>query len=450
MKFNYRRGLRIGGTAAVGGVLTVSILMAFQLFTFQSDFTKALRTYEWLRADYYGDVQDNQLEDPYSVYMNVDETVAFNEQFVGEIEGIGADIRVEDGQIVVISPVQGSPAEKAGLLPHDILLEANGTRLDAMSLEEAAPYIRGPKNSEVVLKVRRAGIEHDFNVSLQRDTIPTETVMYSDLSNGIASIRISEFGPSTGDEFDEALQKLTSNHAKGLILDLRQNPGGTLQTALAVASRFVPEGELLITNEYNDGSTDKYMSDQTPIDVPTVVLIDEGSASGAEVVAAALKDSADIPLIGQRTFGKGIGQRVRVFPDGSIVKYTNLEIVTPDGYRYHDIGLEPNYEVALPEYAKLPVLQIKNTYRVGDQHQEISLAQQYLEGLGFNPGRTDGLLDKLTSEAVARLQTQASLEPSGVIDPRTASVMVELLKAKLKDNNTQMNKAIEVLSELME
>lgn len=462
MNLHFRKFIVLFGAALVGSAMTFGVCFAFQLFIFQTDFHKAIKTYRMISEGYYKPVSSNELVDgaihgmlktlgdSYTEYLNSEEVAEFNESFLGEFEGIGADIRSEQGRIVVIAPVHDSPAAKAGLLPGDIILEADGHRLDGLSLDEAAQYIRGPKGSTVSLLIRRSGIDHDFLVTVERNTISTETVKFT-LLDEIALIKITEFSHSTGDEFEQALRNAEEHKVKGIILDLRQNSGGKLTAAVQIASHFVDAGELIVTLEFRDRPDIRYVSEPTSVNrLPVVVLIDEGSASASEVLAGALRDKGQIPLVGRKTFGKGIAQRVIYFRDGSVLTYTDSEIITPKGFRYHDIGLTPDVDVPMPSYIRYPVLQVNQTYTLGDRSEQIGLAQKYLEALSFDPGRTDGVFDEGTMIAIQKMQAEANLEPNGELDASSAIAMTDMLRQLVKENDTQLNKAIEVLKERIE
>lgn len=462
MKLYFRKFAILLGAAMVGSAVTFGICFAFQLYIFQTDFYKAIKTYRMISDGYYKPVPSNELVDgaihgmlqtlgdSYSEYLNSEEVAEFNESFLGEFEGIGADIRLEQGQIVVIAPVHDSPAAKAGILPGDIILEADGHRLDGVSLDEAAQYIRGPKGTTVSLLIRRSGIEHDFLVTVQRSTIPTETVKFT-LLDEIALIKITEFSDLTGDEFEQALRDAEEHKVKGIILDLRQNSGGMLSAAVQVASHFVAAGETVVTLEYRNRPVIQHVSEPTLINrLPVVVLVDEGSASAAEVLAGALRDGAQIPLVGRKTFGKGIAQNVIYFQDGSMLKYTHGEFMTPKGSRYHDIGLTPDVDVSMPLFTRYPVLQVNQTYKRGDRSEQIALAQKYLEVLSFDPGRTDGVFDEGTMIAVQKMQAAANLEPNGELDALSTSVMIDMLRQLVKENDTQLKEAIALLKERIE
>lgn len=452
------------GIAAIGSILTLVILMAFQLLTFQSSFYKAYQSFQWVHSHSLTPVPEEQLvdgaiqgmlatlHDPYSTYTsgNADEAADHIETALGEIEGIGADIRSESGHIVVISPVEGSPAANAGLLPNDILLAADDHSLEGLSVEEAAKYIRGPKGSEVTLQVSRKGLQHEFSLSMIRDTIPTESVTLKTLPNQIAVIRISEFTGTTGQQFDEVIANLRTMDIQGLILDLRMNPGGLFQEGIAVSSHFVPEGELIALQANRKGEMERFVSTRpATLDIPAAVLVDEGTASTAEVMAGALRESAGLPLIGSQTFGKGIGQTAHLFPDGSIVKYTDVEMLNPKGTHFHNIGLKPDIEVTLPAYATLPHLQLTETYENGDHGQEISILQQYLEALGYEPGRTDGVFDAVTEHTVTKFQEDHAIAVNGLLDTDTVLAMSDQLKRRIQENDTQLNKAIDVILKTM-
>jgi len=442
---------------AAGALATVVLSLALGLYAFQSEFYKAFRLYQWLNEDYWQPVSAAELADgavagimetlgdPYGEYIKGERLKEFEQSLYGEFEGIGADIQSIEGHIVVISPIRGSPAEKAGLLPNDRIVEADGRRLEGLSLEEVANIIRGPKGTEVTLLIRRDGIDGDFRLVVKRDTIPERTVSHAMLDGGVAVIHISEFSATTYKEFSQVWEELAEKDVQGFILDLRQNPGGVLSDAVDVASHFVPKDRLITVMHGRDGIVERKVSRGTPPEVPVAVLIDEGTASSAEIMAAALRDSAGATLVGERSFGKGTSQRVRMFDDGTMVKYTFNEAVAPSGERFHGVGLAPDVEVALPEYAKFPPLHPEREYRVGDFHPDIGLTQRYLDALGFPPGRTDGFFDETTEEAVAAFQNSVGLSPGGVLDRRTLERLSADLEQLKKDRDPQLEEAVRIV-----
>lgn len=445
------------GSLLTGGLLYV--WNGFVLFT-PEPFQKLISFYQVLEQEYVDQVDPEKLvdgaisgmleatEDPYTTYMTEEESEAFQESISNEFEGIGAEVREVDGKTTIVSPIKNSPAEAAGLRQNDIILEVNGTSLSGKSIEESVALIRGPKGSEVKLLIERPGVEEPFELTIVRDRIPLESVYVTMHEDGIAQIQISKFSETTSGEFEEALNQVKEEGAKGIILDLRQNPGGLLHQVVAMTEKFVPEGELMLQVRDRNGATEAYRSNSGEMtEWPIVVLVDGGSASASEIMAAALKEAAGITLIGETTFGKGTVQTTVSYKDGSMMKYTTAEWLTPDGNQIHGKGIEPQVQVSLPEYANLPFISMEETLSIEDYDASIAIAQKYLEALGYQPGRTDGYMDQSTSDAISAFQEAQGLDVTGTLDNETATAMMVQLKTMIQENDTQLAKAKEVLVE---
>ena len=286
------------------------------------------------------------LDDPHTRYLSPEDEALTRENMEGEIQGIGAEVSEEDGRIVIVSPIEGSPAEAAGLLPGDVLLTADSVDLVGMSVLEAAQLVRGPKGTVVVLGIERDG--EQFEVSIERDTIKIASVRGEMLDNGLAYIRLTQFGQSSDEDLEALLETLTAQNPAGIILDLRRNPGGSLDTAVNIADQFLPEG-IILSERFGTGretefeSTDEGFAD----DLPLAVLLDEGSASASEVLAGAIQDRERGVLIGQTSFGKGTVQSWQALSNGGGVRITTARWLTPNDNWIHESGLTPDYFIPL-------------------------------------------------------------------------------------------------------
>ena len=424
-------------------------------------FAKLMETYNTIQQNYFQDVPTDKmvngaidgmiksLDDPYSTYMDPTQAQSFHENISSSFEGIGAQISEEDGKIVIESPIKGSPAEKAGLRPKDRILSVDGKDLQGMKSSEAVTYIRGKKGTKAELVIERPGETGTMNVTVIRDTIPQETVYSEMLSDGIGKIRISQFSEPTGDDFAKALTELQGKGMKGLILDLRQNPGGLLSVAVDIGNRLIPDQKLILQVEYRDGKKEVYRSKHGKSDFPIVVLVDDGSASAAEILAGSLKESGDYPLVGTKTFGKGTVQTTEEFQDGSNIKYTTAKWLTPDGNWIHKKGIEPDEIVEMPPYANLPYIDPEKELKQDTFSNDVKTAQQYLEALGYHPGRTDGYFDAKTKDAVIAFQRVQNLEANGIIKGKTTTTMIDLLRQKIEKTDTQLDKAEQVLRKML-
>jgi carboxyl-terminal processing protease len=289
------------------------------------------------------------LDDPHTRYLSPRDEIAEREGFAGEIQGIGVEVTTEDGNITVVSPIDGTPAHAAGLRPGDILRQADGVELTDMSVMEAAQLIRGPVGTAVALLIERDG--ETFTVDITRAVIEIDSVRGEILEDDLAYVRLSHFGTRTTEELQEVLSELLAEEPAGMILDLRRNPGGGLGTVVDIADEFLPEGTVLI-QEFANGVEREYNATNkgNAEELPLVVLIDEGSASASEVLAGAIQDRKRGVLIGQTSFGKGTVQTWQELSNGGGVRITFARWLTPDELWVHEEGLQPDIAVQLPEF----------------------------------------------------------------------------------------------------
>lgn len=422
----------------------------------RAEFNKLYEAYDKIENGYYKEIDQDvlvngaingmidALEDPYSDYMNKEEASQFHEGVSSSFEGIGAEVQEQDGFIMIVSPIKGSPAEKAGLKPNDLIMSVDGKSIQGMSASEAVLLIRGEKGTKVTLEVKRNGSEKTQDMTIVRDEIPIETV-YTELDeNKIAHIQITSFSEHTAEELNTALADMEKKGMKGIVLDLRQNPGGLLDQAIKMANFFVPEGKNIVQIESNDGNVQAYKAEGgNKITLPTVVLIDSGSASASEILAAALQESAGIPLIGEKSFGKGTVQSAEDFSDESNLKLTTAKWLTPNGTWIHEKGIKPATAVALPDYANLSYINPESALKLETLSDEVKTAEQMLSALGYDPGKVDGYFDESTESAVKKFQEASDIESDGVLTGKATTKLMEELRLKLKENDTQLNKAVE-------
>jgi carboxyl-terminal processing protease len=288
----------------------------------------------------------NSLEDPYTVYMNKKEFSDFMTQTTGTYGGIGIVVAVDkEDHIVVVSPIKNTPGERAGIKSGDIIVEVNNKKVSGKNLDEAVAMMRGPQGTEVTLTIMREG--KTFTKTITREIIKLETVYDEMLPDKIGYIKITMFDQSTADDFKAALDKLKSQGMKGLILDLRDNPGGLLEETIDISNLILPKGVVVTTKGRVDNK--EYYSKGPGLGLPLAVLVNKGSASASEILAGAIKDRKVGILVGTTTFGKGLVQTVVDFGDGTGLKYTIARYYTPNGTNIQGKGIEPNYVVELPE-----------------------------------------------------------------------------------------------------
>ncbi len=294
------------------------------------------------------------LEDAYSVYYTEDEFNALMEESSGNYCGIGAVVQkdIKTGLVTIVRVFKQSPAEEAGLKAGDILYMVDDMEITGLDLDILVrTYIRGEEGTEVVLTVLRGDDYQKVELHITRRMIETETVEYKMLDNSIGYVTVTEFDQPTYEQFKNAIEELQKEGMKGLVIDLRNNPGGLLNTVVDMLDYMLPDGLLVYTSDKN-GNGDKYYSDDGhQVDVPLVVLVNGNSASASEVFTGAIKDFKWGTIIGTKTFGKGIVQDIIPLGDGSGLKITVAHYYTPSGFDLHGKGIEPDIEVELDKDA---------------------------------------------------------------------------------------------------
>lgn len=287
------------------------------------------------------------LGDPYTVFLPPQEAKQFSEDVHGSFGGIGAEIGIRKDILTVISPLKGSPAERAGLKSGDKILKINATSTADLRLDQAIGFIRGPIGTEVTLTISRD--DEIKEIKIIREIIVIPILDAADKGNGIFYIHLLNFNENSPVEFRKAVNKFIGSGNKKLILDLRGNPGGFLDAAVDIASWFIPIGDVVAREKFGDGSEDLYRSSGHRLleSTPVVALIDQGSASASEILAGALRDNRGIKLVGDKTFGKGSVQAVDNLSGGASLKITIAKWFTPNGASINEKGLEPDIKAEI-------------------------------------------------------------------------------------------------------
>lgn len=288
--------------------------------------------------------------DPYTVYFDQESTASFNEEMSGSFSGIGAEIGIKDNSLMVVAPLKNTPAEKAGIMSGDIILKINDEDTQGMSSDVAVSKIRGEKGTEVRLTIYRSSDNSTKEIKIIRDKIIVESVEYKKDGN-IAIISLMSFNDTTSSKFKEISSEIIKDkNIKGIILDLRNNPGGYLNTAIDVASYWIRSGVVVQERDRNNQII-KHNAIGDPIfeNYPTVVLINQGSASASEILSGALKDYKKATLVGKKTFGKGSVQEYQELGDGTAIKITVAEWLTPNNININKNGIDPDIDVDYTE-----------------------------------------------------------------------------------------------------
>lgn len=317
--------------------------------------------YNDLKDGYDGQLDTKKLEDglkeglvkaagdPYTEYLTEEENKEFNEQLSGSFEGIGAELGKQGESVVIIAPIAGFPAEKVGLKAKDVISKIDNENAVDLSTTEAVKKIRGPKGTKVKLEVVRDGKPLTFEIT--RDQINTPSVKWEVRPDNVGVITITRFGDDTAALSRQAAQELKDKNVKGVVLDMRGNPGGLLDSAVRLSSLWLPEGKTVL-QEKRDGKVVKtYKSTGGHVlqGVPTVVLVDEGSASASEITAGALKDNGAATIVGTKTYGKGSVQELRELKAGGVLKVTIARWYTPNDRNIDKEGIEPDQKVEISD-----------------------------------------------------------------------------------------------------
>lgn len=288
------------------------------------------------------------LDDPYARYLDKEDfAIETDDRIEGEFSGLGIVIAIKDDKLTVISPIKGAPAEKAGVKAGDVIVAIDGESTAGIALDRAVKKMRGAKGTKVVLTLQREGVSEEFEVEIIRDIVSIQSVEYEIREGDIGIIRISEFHGKTFDELRNALFALQDAGVAGLVIDLRDNPGGLLPSAILCSGIFVPQGRELLWIEDRNGAREVVKNFMSPLwDRPLVVLVNKGTASGAEIMAGILRMILRTELIGEKTFGKGVVQEIFPLSHGGGVIFTVSRYLLADGTNVDRVGLQPDTEVA--------------------------------------------------------------------------------------------------------
>lgn len=316
---------------------------------------------QYIQNNYYLDIDEKTLiegmkkgifdilDDPYSEFMNQDEFNDYMESSSGEYPGIGIYLAPNDNnEIEIVSPIEDTPADRAGLLAKDLIVGVNGDTVNADVMDEAIKTIKGEPGTPVTLTIYRPSKKEKFDVEIVREWIDIKVVKSEMLNDTVGYLRLSMFDENSAAEFERSLNDLIKEGAKGVVIDLRQNPGGYLSQCVEIADMLLGKS-LIVYTESRNGEAEEFHSDADKYDVELVVLVNKGSASASEIVAGALKDHKAATLVGTTTFGKGVVQIVKPYNEQTGFKLTTSQYFTPNGINIHGVGIEPNVIVEMNE-----------------------------------------------------------------------------------------------------
>lgn len=406
------------------------------------EFAKLFATYQRIKASYVEEVGDDVLIrgaidgmlaalDPHSAYLDGAALQRLETMIDGNYEGLGISVQMDSGMVMVVSPFKGSPADNAGIKAGDYISHLDGKLIYGLELDEAVKQMRGPAGSTVNLSIIRSGRDAPFDVTVTRGRIELEPVTWEMQDGGIGLISVNEFSRDVGRDVDRAVQSLTGQNGgrlAGLVLDLRRNPGGSLDEAVALSDLFLSEGQIVSQRGRSRGETIFYRAESVyPGDiaagVPMIVLIDAGSASASEIVAGALQDHNRALIMGERSFGKGSVQTLLPLTRDAALKLTTALYYTPSGKAVQEGGIKPDIRVPQlsdPDAAARARFQLRESDLRGHLINEIDLEDEALEFDTKDDPRFSATVEELEAQGIDDFQLHYALRTLG----RTAGTMV--------------------------
>lgn len=408
----------------------------------------------------YGAIEGmlKKLDDPYTRFM---EPKSFKEMQVetqGEFGGLGIVISIKDRMLTVISPIDDTPAARAGVLAGDMIIKIDGKDVIDIALHDAVKLLRGPVGSKVIISVLREGEKDSRDFELEREIIKLPSVKYWVISPNVGYIRLTQFIQTSSEDLEKAMIDLEKNGAKSIILDLRNNPGGLLTAAVEVGRKFIPKGDI-VSIKGRDGEENTYSSffKYHPI-LPLIVLINEGSASASEIVAGAIKDNKRGLLLGKKSFGKGSVQTVISLNDGSAMALTTALYYTPSGVNIHKSGIMPDIEVELPKLDESKQEEIRKAIELDQKYlQKLSNAHNHpqAEATPVTASGTATIKSVATQTSVVELSSgtitvttgdaSESHQLSGFVEPPDSFTHGKLEQYVINPYDTQLQRAIDIL-----
>lgn len=415
----------------------------------------------YVESSYYKDVDKQALIegaykgiynalDPYSTYFTPKEYSDFNTSIEGEFGGIGASITEgKNGYVEVVSPIKGTPAEAAGLLPGDMIVSIDGADAAGFTTEKAVSLIRGVPGTKVILGIRRLGFTDILTFEIVRAMIVIKSVNYEILESGIGYIELTDFSSKTNKEFDAAMAYMVNNDIKKLIVDVRNNPGGLLDTAIYVSDYFIPAGKEIVIIDYKGTNDRTYRATREKAPVEVAVLINGGSASASEIFAGSIQQTGSGKVIGVNSFGKGTVQNLMPLTNGGAIKMTIAEYKLAGNYKVDTVGIKPDIEVAAAVSISAETIAslapLKTTS--GNTTLNVYAAQQRLNLLGYKL-TADGSFGTETRNAVLSFQKRMAITASGKLDAVTVTALNQALLNPTTGTpvDVQLKAAIDYLS----
>lgn len=463
MKFLKKQVISLGVVAIISAAIGGSVVYFLENQQTDPQLAKVNHVYQQIQDNYYDKVNRktlaqgaikgmlDSLDDPYTTLLDGEQKTALNDKLSNQIVGIGAVVSILDNQVTIVEqPKKGTPAAQAGLQKGDIIEKVDEKPVKDLSIDEVVSQIKGKENTVVHLQLKRG--QQVFQKAITRKAVHLSAVKSQIDANNpqIAFIHIDTFGVQTSRDLQDEIKTLRKHHVKAFILDLRQNGGGLLDEGEKVASMFLKNGQTIVKFAEKDQVTQVDKANAKldygfKVQEPVVVLVDGQTASAAELVAAALKESAKIPIVGQKTFGKGTVQLVSSLDEDSEIKLSTQKWLTPKGNWVHKKGLSPDVLVALPTAQQLNTFnnQLNNQEELSSKEQ-----QEICELFAFLGIKIDSKnFDASYTQALKKIQTEEKLPVSGKLDQETLEKVNALIFSKYLQEDLSYQKAVTQLKE---
>ena len=408
----------------------------------EKNYFEPLEEKELIRGAVRGMVQS--LGDPHTAYLAPESMEELLIHTTGSLSGIGVEIVDDEGDILILRIMEKSPAGSSGLLEGDRVVEVDGKSTAGATLDEVAQLLRGPVGTTVEVAVRRAGEEELIGCTVTRADIEMDTVFPRMLEQKIGYIQITSFDQDTGRDFCDSLKLLEKEDLQGLVLDLRDNPGGLPEEAIEIAQEIVPSGEITRVVDRDGNIQEQHFSRAAEKEYEIVVLVNEHTASAAEIIAGSLQDRETAFLVGKPTYGKATMQCLQYLEGGGGLRYTIAKYLTPSGQSWHESGLQPDYEVELPLEFYLQYFSIPRDLKKGDTGEKVILLQSMLHFLGY-PLEKTGVYDLQTINFLMEFQKDSKLSDTGELDISTRERLRNMLAEKTAEVDEQLHLALKIL-----
>lgn len=438
-------------------MLTVPVLADNStLFSKLEDIISIIQTY------YYKDVKVSDLVDgaikgmfgaldKHSTYFTAEEYGEFTSTISGEFAGVGIYIEKGDDYIRVISAIKDTPGFRAGILPGDLIISVDGKDIKGYSTEQAAALMKGPAGTKVKVGVQREGIKDTIYFEITRELIKINPVEYEILPDNIGYVKITQFNGHVVENLNKAMAEFKAKNVKGLVIDVRNNPGGLLDEVVKVCQQLIPKGPI-VSIRYKNQPEEKYSSTLAKAPYKIVMLINEGSASASEIMAAAIKESGTGKLVGTKSYGKGTVQTVLTLTDGSGLKVTIANYLTPKGFILDGVGIIPDFEVqntTADELKEFASISGQKSIKLKDVSLDVLGTQQRLKALGYKLGSLDGVFGKGTLTTVRKFQADNKLKLDGSMDTDDIKILNAKFNSLTASKDAQLDKAVEELKKMI-